>query len=260
MAVDSMLFQASFAAGTYAAGTKGNLALIRGPSVVRDGCGTPRLVKVITFTDTTGLNLNVHVKNGQWNDELINAAPTMGAVVLDDKSHAIQIGGSLELVKNSMFDVSYEIMEAATTTGAVDVFCQIDIDYDDYPAVANPRYESGFPMTIELSQTIPYTAVGAPLVFTSVNVDVFKAGYKYLLSDAFFDSLGVACDAGFISITNAAGQGGLERLIPVNPSKSGLSFNLDKSVPLMKGPMTLNFAAIAAANVPADVHLDFIRR
>lgn len=260
MAVDSMLYQVSFPAGSYTAGTKGALSLIRGPSVVRDGCGTARLVKIFTVSDATGLNVDVHVKNGQWNDEIINAAPVTNDTILSDNSHAIQKGGNLPLVLNSRFDVTYEIMEAATTTAAVDVFCQIDIDYDNYPSIANPRDEEGMPMSLEMSQTIPNTAAGSPLVFTSVSVDVFKAGYKYLLSDAYFDSLGVTCNLGFLSITNAAGQGGLERLVPVYPAKSGLSFNLDKSVPLTKGPMTLNFAAVAAAAVPAEIQLDFIRR
>ena len=260
MAVDSMLYQISLPAGSYTAGSKAPMALIRGPTVVRDGCGTPRLVKIITFADNNGVNVDVHVKNGQWNDEIINAAPTVSAMIFDENSHAIQKGGNLELVKNSGFDVSIEHMVSVTTTAAVDIFCQIDIDYDGYPAIDNPRDEYGFPMSIEMSQTITNTALGAPLVFSSINVDIFKAGYKYLLTDAFFDALGVSCNAGFISITNAAGQGGLERLVPVYPSQGGLSFNLDKSVPLTKGPMTINFAAIAAAAVPAEIQFDFIRR
>ena len=260
MAVDSMLYQISFPAGSYTAGTKGAMALIRGPSVVRDGCGTARLVKIFTASDASGLNVDVHVKNGQWNDEIINAAPVASDTILSDNSHAMQKGGNFPLVVNSGFDVSYEIMEAATTTAAVDVFCQIDIDYDGYPSIADPRNEEGMPMSLEMAQTITNTAAGSPLVFTSISVDVFKAGYKYLLTDAYFDSLGVTCPLGFLSITNAAGQGGLERLVPVYPAKAGLSFNLDKSVPLTKGPMTLNFAAIAAAAVPAEIQLDFIRR
>lgn len=260
MAVDSMLYQVSFPAGSYTAGATGAFTLIRGPSVVRDGCGTPRLVKIVTFADAAGLDVDVHIKNGQWNDEIINGAPVMGTITLDDHSHAIQKGGNLELVKNSGFDVTFEILLTATTTAAVDVFCQIDIDYDAYPSVDSPRDESGFPMSIEMQQTITNTAAGSPLVFQSLNVDVFKAGYKYLLTDAFFDALGVAAPVGFLSITGAAGQGGLERLIPVYPGLGGISFNLDKSVPLTKGPMSINFAVIAAASVPAEIQFDFIRR
>lgn len=260
MAVDSMLYQVSFPAGTYAAGAKGSLTLIRGPSVVRDGCGTPRLVKIFTAANASGLNPVVHIKNAQWNDEIINPAPVMTDTALSKHAVTMQKGGDLELVKNSSFDVTYELLEAATTTAPVDVVCQIDIDYDAYPSVKDPYDESGFPMSIELGETITATAIGAPLTFDTFNVDIFKAGYKYLLTGAYFDSMGVASVLGFISITGAAGQGGLERLIPVFPSVSGIRYDLDASTPLMKGPMNINLGVFAAANVTADVQFDFIRR
>lgn len=262
MAIDSMLYHATIAAGTYTTGQVINMNLVRGPSVVRDGCGTAKLKKIVTFINNSpgvAMPISVSVLNGNWNDPVINPAPNFSSVSFQN-GKSVQKGGNCELVVNSGFTVTAKIMNGNTSTSAVDVFCLIDIDYSSYPSVENPEDQDGTPCSIQFGRTIPYTAVGNAPAWSSESMDIFKAGYRYLLTGAFMDALTAAAAVGFISITGAAGQGGLERIIPLITDAAYLGVDLIASTPMTKGPMTVNYAVYGVANTAVDVQLDFIKR
>lgn len=265
--IDTMVFAASLPAGAYTKGQVIPLSLVDGPSVVRDGNGKATLRRVVCITDNGAgitMPLTAHIRNGNWNDEIISPAHLFTAVSFQN-GKSVQQGGKYDLVVNSAFSCTVECRAAGTTTAAVDAFVIIEIDYDAIPAVEDPAHEQGMPMSIELKdQTIAYTAPGSVqatgIVWNRQNVDLFKAGYRYVLADIFADNLaGVAC-LGFVAISGAAGQAGLKRVIPVVMDAGYMPIRLLDAVPMVKGPMQLEIAAFASAAVTADVQLDFIRR
>ena len=264
--IDTMVFAASFAAGTYTKGQLANLSLIDGPSVVRDGNGKPTLKRVITVMDNgagVGFPVDIHIKNGNWDDEIVSPAHLFTETSFQN-GKSVQYCGDDDLVVNSAFYCQAEIRAAATTTSATDVFAIIEIDYDGIPAVPNPETEKGRPVTLELKDlTVANTTAGAVqatgLVWNTWNVDIFKAGYRYLLTDAFVDS-SAAASLGFLKISGAAGQGGLKRVIPMVLDAGYLPVKLLDSVPMVKGPMDLAISTVASAAITADVQLDYIRR
>lgn len=264
MAVDTTLFQAIIPAGTYAAGDKVPMNVIRGPAVVRDGYGQAIMKRIVALEDGSNQPLGlVHIKNSNWIDEMANFAIPQGATALADNSPAIQRCGDIELQPNSTWQVEYEILEAVTTTTAFSVFALVDIDYPSVTAVQNPKEQTGAPVTIYNEYAVTTAAYGSPLTWADYNVDVFKAGYRYLLAQ-----VGARCPAsgahiGFFSIHGAAGQSGLERIIPfVAGSIGAMRYGLDYSTPLVKGPMTLSIAVTASASAAsaARLELDYIRR
>lgn len=267
MGIDTMVFAASFAAGSYTKGQTFSMKLIDGPTVVRDGNGTPKLKRIISFTDASpgsGVDfpLNAHITNGNWNDEVVNPCHLYTDVMFQN-GKSVQRGGDLELVVNSQFNVTLEAKLAATTTADFDAFVLIDIEYDKIPAVSNPEEQTGMPVTIAGEYTVANTAVGAAsngLVWSAYSVDLFKAGYKYLMTDAFVDALGSGRGVAFLSIYGASSQAGLKRIIPMITDASVLPLPLLYSEVMVKGPMTLAVAQMGAASITADVQLDFIRR
>ena len=268
MGIDTMIYAASFAAGSYTAGTKVPTRLIEGPVVVRDGRGPAKLKRIVTFIDDTpgsgvDLPINAIVQNGDWIDPVINPCHLWTDVIFQN-GKAVQNGGDCPLTVNSGFNVTLEVKNTATSTNSFDAFVLIDIEYGDVPAVADPERQTGTPCTVEMAATLAPTAggtVGASgLVWNSQSIDIFKAGYKYVMTDAFVDAIGSAAGIGFISITDAASQMGLKRIIPVITDAGFLPLPLLYSEVMVKGPMSLNIAAIGAASITADVQLDFIRR
>lgn len=263
--IDSMLYQLKVPAGAYTAGQKIAMPLVRGPSVVRDGNGKATLKRIFTIADGSGVDFNVHVTNGSWVDEVINPAPPVynGTQLISDAKN-IQSGHDCELQINSAFSVVAEVYTTKTSTVDFSVYCLIDIEYDAIPAVIDPRNQKGTPMTIQMAETVPGSVAGSDLTWTTLNKDLFKAGYKYLLTEVgtHLTSAAVTCTFGFLSITGAAGQAGLERIIPMYVSSASLAFPIDYSTVLVKGPMNVNLAYVVAAagNADVDVQLDFVRR
>lgn len=264
MAIDSTLFATPVPAGTYAVGDRIPLAAIRGPQVVRDGYGPAILKKIFCCSDAsaTSGNFVVKVKNSNWIDGMSNIAIGPNDVLLDDRSGAIQRGQDCDLVPNSGWEVYAECVVGVTTTAATDLFCVIDVDYPRVAAVQNPRAVQGFPVTIEpagISHTITAAGSSNAAVWTTVNVDVFKAGSKYLIVEASFRD---GAQIGFMSISGAAGQAGLERIIPArSASMVGIKYTLDYSTPLVKGPMNLNFVSFGSAGSATPyVYLDFVKK
>lgn len=266
--IDSILFAVDVPTGTYAAGEKIPLSVIRGPSVVRDGYGAAKLKQIVVFASQNAVATGAHIvfKNANWNDSiktmLSSANGNQQYTLFSKVSPAIQRCGDIELQPNSGFDVYLDCGAGNTTTTDTTVFVLADIDYPSVQAVANPREETGQPVSIIRSDTVTVTdhGQGASMVWTTVNVDEFKAGYRYLLAQVgMTDNVNLI---GFVAFSGAASMNGLVRIIPVIPKIAVASrIELEYSTPLVKGPMNIEYAVMGAAGTATEyLECDYIRR
>lgn len=265
MAIDTSLYVGQIPAGTYAAGDKIPMSCIRGPAIVRDGYGKAILKRITTIADATAISgyFKVTIKNSNWVDEMSNPeiAASSAETVLSPQSSSVQQGQELPLVPNSGWEIYATCLSAVTTTAAADIFTLIDIDYPSVAAIEDPKKVVGYPVTIDDNYTVTPTAAGAgaTMAWTTINIDKFKAGNKYLLTEASFSAFASA-SLGFMSISGAAGQAGLERIIPCRAgASSGLRYPIDYATPLVKGPMNLNFAIIGSAT-SVYAYMDFVKK
>lgn len=260
MAIDSTLFAAKIPAGTYAVGDKIALGVVRGPAVVRDGYG-PAILKRL-FASTTYFVGHVTFKNSNWVDEAANVAPIPAAAILSNNSNAIQSGHDAPLTPNSGWEVYFVFDVANTSTSDYDVFALIDVDYPNVAAVKDPKSAQGVPCSTIRQDPFTVTANGGSpsLVWTTYNVDILKAGYRYLIASMSFRA--ATATLGFFSISGAAGQSGLERIIPVIPqATTNLRYVIDYSTPLVKGPFNINYAAVGTAGADtALLEIDWVKR
>ena len=262
MALDSSLYAATIPAATYAVGDTIPLACIRGPAVVRAGYGTAILKKIFTDVNSAATVFKVVVKNSNWVDSMANLGTIITETSLDDNSVCIQRGHDCPLTPNSTWQIYLECIAAGTESAASTAFALIDIDYPSVASISNPRNETGFPVTIDMSQSMTVTAsTTSALVWTAINVDIFKAGSRYLLDQV---SMKVTSGTviGFLEISGAAGQNGLSRIIPCRTSSyAGIKYLIDYATPLVKGPMTISLAAVGTSGTDtAIISTDWVKR
>lgn len=267
MAIDTSMFVCDIPAGTYSVGDVVPMKCIRGPSVVRDGYGIAKMKKFTCLTGIPAANggWKVHIQNSNWNDETSNPAVSgNGETAMAENSGGVAFGHDAILRANSGWRVWAECVIGGTLSGANSIVCLIDVDYPQILAVENPQIAQGEPVTIDGQYTITASALGSvetAAVWTTFNVDVFKAGYRYLLTEGSFKDANSSI-MGFFSISGAAGQQGLERIIPCRSAYlGGLKSYLTYSTPLVKGPMNINFLAISTAgSETAYLYMDFVKR
>lgn len=272
MTIDSSLYHVTMPAGTYAAGVPVPMTCIKGPAVVRDGYGSAIMKRTVTFSNgiPAGFIGKVSVQNSSWIDSVKNflssAAGNGAYTAFSAIGPNVQRCGDVELQPNSTFVVAFVPDETVTTTGPVDIYCLIDIDYPSVAAVANPKAEKGTPVTLDLGATVTTTAPGTALDWTVLNVDIFKAGFKYLVASVVIGATqGGSNQYGFIAINGAAGQSGLCQIIPCVVRPLGaIRLDYDYSNVFVKGPMNIEFAVVDVNGTPGTeaVHLemDCIRR
>lgn len=256
-------------AGTYAAGQKLPLSVIRGASVVRDGYSTALLKQIVILgaDGSVGGGSYVEFKNANWNDSLKTMVSSANGnqqfSILSKTSPAIQRCGDTELQPNSAFEANLVIGAAVTTTAPCSIFALIDIDYPSVAAVANPKDENGLPTSIIRSDAVTITGNGsaASTVWTQYNVDEFKAGYRYLLAQigAYVDT---NTPLGFVEFSGAPSMNGLIRIIPtIAKSAAAGRLELEYSTPFVKGPMNIAYAFYGTAgSATTTLECDYIRR
>lgn len=270
--IDTMCYSALIPAGSYTAGTPVDIPLSRGTSVVRDGYGKAVLKRVFNCYIGSTLSANLVVSNSSWNDSMANlfvpCSSTNSYTILSANGPAIQSGANCEVIPNSVFTVQMVPVTDFTIeeNGSSRVIVLIDIDYPQVAAVANPKNEDGTPMTITRADNVAPTGTGSTLIkWTTFNVDLFKAGYRYLLTEAGFTKTGNNAALGLLAISGTAAQAGLVQIIPVSPAVAGaVRYPLDYSTVMVKGPMNLEYALIYASNTSTVTavytELDFIKR
>ena len=269
MAIDSVMFAADIPAGTYTAGDIIPLVCVDGPANVRSGRGAAKLKNVFCgmFRGVAPF-FRVHVKNSDWIDEVDSFAAPLTATgsntAFDVESGASQGGHDCNLTPNSGWQVYAEVVIGGTSTNANSVFALIDIDYPEVGGVTDPKKAVGFPTSIPYDiATIPTFAYGGMVgaSWSSQSVDYFKAGYKYVLDTAEMLPTGTSA-LGFIAFSNAAGMGGLTRIIPIMPSAESIRYNVRYSSVLQKGPMDIKlkmFQATAGTTSIVMAH-DYVKQ
>lgn len=267
MAIDSTLFAADIPAGTYAIGDIVPLVCIDGPSNVRSGRGTAKL-KSVTCAQFAAQNpyFRIHIKNSDWIDDMSSIAGPVGGqngtTIFDDESGAVQKGHDCNLTPNSGWQVWAECVVAATSTSANSIFCLIDVDYPQVSAVTDPKNAVGFPTSISYDESMTSIAFGNLVTSQWVvsNVDYLKAGYKYVLDAVEMTTANNAL--GFVAFSNAAGMGGLTRIIPICSYTNAIRYSVKYSSVLVKGPMDVKLKVFTAAAASTDVYMvhDYVKQ
>lgn len=271
--IDSTLFYAKIPAGTYSKGDTVKLQVKDGPAVVRSGRGAAVLKRIMGFSMSEssgyGSYWRIHVKNSDWiDDAIVSTAALDSATVLDQHSGAIRIGNNTNLTPNSSWDVWAECIMSATTTGDNSIEALIDIDYPQVSSITDPDALVGVPASIPFDVTaIPYYAPGDMDVsaWTTFNVDFLKAGWQYALQEiGMFSSTNGGSPHGFVKISNAAGMGGLSRIVPVGCQPNSIKQTIEYASLLVKGPMDLSYMIFRTSGVTAtadiETIIDFVKR
>jgi len=264
MAIDSTLFAADLPAGTYAVGDTIPLGVVYGPANVRSGRGTAKLKRIFSGLLAGNNTLwRVHVKNSDWIDEAVNFSGYLDQTTcMDVHSGMCQFGNDADLTPNSSWMVYAECVQGATSTVATSVFALIDVDYPQVSAITDPDKLQGLPTSINLDVAgAPVNAHGSMTTSTwkTINVDYLKAGYQYCLQEISVIG-GFSC--GFVALSNAAGMGGLSRIIPVNTISSAIRATVEYASKLVKGPMDVGLFLFAAAATTTNVAMthDYVKR
>jgi len=268
--IDSSLFGITLPAGTYSVGDVVQLNLKDGPGVVRSGRGSAMLKRAVggfLSEKSTGLTFwKIHVKNSDWIDDIQVLTTSLGdATTLDQHSGAVRIGNNTDLTPNSSWEVWAECIMGGTTTTANSLFALIDIDYPQVSSIIDPDALKGIPASLDY--TFSSGNIVAPDInaatWQTVNIDILKAGYQYALQEiATFTGSTGGGPRGFVKISNAAGMGGLSRIVPVSSAPAAIKQTIQYASLLVKGPMDLSVMLFndTTATTTILVLLDFVKR
>ena len=271
--IDSSMFYAKIPAGTYAKGDVVQLELKDGPANVRSGRGTAILKRIMGFAMSGASGYEsywrIHVKNSDWiDDAIVTGGNLIATTALDQHSGSVRIGNDTNLTPNSSWTVWAECISATTTTSASSIVALIDIDYPQVSSIVNPDTLVGVPASITHDVTsVPYYAPGDMDValFTTENVDFLKAGWQYALQEIgiFSNSHGGGM-LGFIKISNAAGMGGLSRIVPMGALPDGIKQTIQYASLLVKGPMDISYMMFrpsgSTSTTDVETIFDFVKR
>lgn len=263
MAIDSTLWFADVPAGAYNVGDVVDLSVKAGPANVRSGRGQAVLKNMVVGATSTGpVFWKVHIKNSNWIDDVQSFAGELAqATSFSPESGTVQSGSNDVLLPNSGWSIWAECVIGGTTTSDLSLFALIDLDYPSVSAVADPARITGIPTSIEQNVSVPAYAYGDAknAAWSVLSVDYFKAGYVYCLNS--IEMVGNAPIV-FVALSNAAGMGGLTRIVPANNNIFGIRHKISYSSKLVKGPMDVKymaFGASAATGVPINFIHDYIK-
>ena len=263
MAIDSTIYAADIPAGTYNVGDIVQLQNIDGPANVRSGRGSA----ILKSTTCCALVYSapfwrIHIKNSDWIDDMNSIAGPVSATSFDNESGCTQGGHDCNLTPNSGWQVYAECIIGGTSTAANSIFALIDVDYPQVGGVTDPRRAAGFPTSINYDVKVTSNLNGTMTSanWVSASVDYFKAGFKYVLDKVEFAT--PTGSVGFVAFSNAAGMGGLTRIIPVYSDVSAIRHSIQYSSILQKGPMDIKvklFDTLGAAIDLTMIH-DYVKQ
>lgn len=270
--LDVSLFGASIPAGSYVRGDTIELQIIDGPKVVRSGRGAAILKRItsglIIGSSASGAKSfwEVSVRNSDWIDDATSlTTPLDDANALDKYSGNVQDGQNCILTPNSSWQVTAKCKAPVTTTVDNSIFCCIDVDYPQVSSIEDPTKLMGYPTSIEQEFTADLAKADITTSkWTVINTDMFKAGFEYALVKPELTTPGNGA-TGFIKISNAAGMGGLTRIIPISSPVANVRNIIEYASKLVKGPMDLgvmlfSMTGTAVTGATVDVLLDFVKR
>lgn len=271
--IDTSMFYAKIPAGAYSKGDVVEFKIKDGPANVRSGRGAAILKRIIGLSITSASGYEsywrIHVQNSDWIDDAIVTNGNLFALtILDQHSGAIRIGNDTSLTPNSSWKVWAECIAATTTTADNSLVCLIDIDYPQVSSIINPDNLVGTPASIPHDvASIPFYSPSDVDVaaFTVENVDFLKAGWQYALQEiSIFSNSNGGGIAGFIKISNAAGMGGLSRIVPVGALPDGIKQTISYASLLVKGPMDICYMVFkgsgSTSTTDIETLFDFVKR
>ena len=266
MAIDSTVYAEDIPAGTYAVGDIIPLVNIDGPANVRSGRGSAILKNIFVASATANTpRFRVHVKNSDWVDDVSSVASAITTLTsLNDDSGCCQRGHDCALTPNSGWQVYAECIAAGTPTGANSVFVIIDVDYPQVSSITDPATIRGIPASITLDKANVNVAAFGSMVgstWSIDSIDYFKAGYEYAL-DKVEVFTGSPTFFGLLAFSNAAGMGGLQRIIPITSLIESLRYKINYASKLQKGPMDIKLKLFNTAAGTTDVKMihDYVKR
>lgn len=261
--IDTTLFGVDLPAGTYTTGDVVELGVIAGPANVRSGRGAAFLKMInsgiLLGASGAGSFWKISVVNSDWIDPCENIAGKLtDNTSLDVRSGCNNFGHNCPLTPNSSWKVIATAIDTKTTTVANSLYTLIDVDYPEVASIVNPETLTGFPTAIE--HNISGYLNGAGTLTTAAwdrkSVDYMKAGYEYALDKV--ESFTSAGGVGFLQISNAAGMGGLSRIIPITLAIEGIKQTIDYASKIRKGPMDISVMMFAASGTAGAANISFI--
>lgn len=190
--------------------------------------------------------------------------PIREVAALDDRNGGIQRGHDCPLTPNSTWEIYAVCQGTVTTTVANSIYALIDIDYPSVSSIVDPDTLPGIPASIDIPiSSVPVKAVGnlAGSSAATYNVDVFKAGFEYALEK--MECVGTTAGFyGFVTIANAAGMGGLKRIMPFASNPINIRNKVEYASKLVKGPMDIGFNIFTTSATTDTINLilDFVKR
>lgn len=270
MAIDTSLFMCDIPAGTYTTGDIIPMPIKAGSASVRAGYGSAILKQIMTGTliEVAGstARFEVVVENSNLIDPIINGpAALYGVTGLDKQSTGVQDGHDMPLEIMSVWNVYAKCIYGAVTTVPVSMFAAIDVDYPSVASVSDPQSADGIPTSIEGDFAVNVDALGgsAAATWDVYNVDVFKPGYKYLLTKLSITPEGTTnAFVGFVAFANAASQRGLCRIVPVTSTPSAMQKCIEYAAMQEKGPQDVKFMLFASAAATDTVRFitDYVKK
>lgn len=255
--IGTTVFGADVPAGTYAVGDRLQLIHVDGPATVLTGMGAPTLKSIQALM--LGVNApvwNIYVQNDRWIDPVAAVTGVLSsATSCDEKSVSTINGHDCPLDQNSGWSVWAVCIAGATSTGGNSISAVIDIEYPNVSAVVNPEDMVGVPCSITYeAQNVPVAATGSLIgsSWFTQSVDYFKAGSKYLLDSVGLSSA-VANNCGFIAFSNAAGMGGLTRIIPISNDISAIQRAIKYASVQQKGSFDIRLKLFGATATTTNV-------
>lgn len=200
--------------------------------------------------------------NSDWIDPVLNEAASSAIMTaFDRRTGSYQSGNNCQLTPNSSWRLVATALNSGTATAGT-IFTTIDIDYPSVSSIVDPDAIPGIPSSVMLEKTVTSIAAGSFVGsgWSGGSEDFFKAGYEYALQK--MSIIDIAGALGFLSLSNAAGMGGLTRIVPCYSDPSAIRSIVEYASKLTKGPMDvkLKLVTASASSVTTDIVLDFVKR
>jgi hypothetical protein len=275
MAIDTQVFYATLAPGTYPANVPIPMTAIVGSGTVRSGFGPARLKRITRLATTIGGSagdIPISFQNSSWDQPLFGVTPAAGVGVassnslLDEHASLTTDCNSAPLALNSVNTVTIVPQTAITILAgnATDVYVLVDIDYPNIGSVVDPDALTGFPQSNQKAISAVGTIIGSgPVVFQPQgSFDDLKDNRGYFIKDVSLISpiSTINFPFAFVKIYNASSQRGLVRVIPIPQANYAIKYRIKYIDQMVKGPYNIDIAVpvTSTATLTAILNTDYV--
>lgn len=253
MAYDDMLYRGVITQG-------GNIVLdqVKGPSTIRAGYGTPRLISIRALWHSTTASDNpeirVEYKNTNWTRSNKLWAGKYGSETAQARNTYNFVNcHAFGLLQNSSFIISASAV-GGTIAGTCTVDVIVTVDYDGVSSI-NPDNYAGCPVTFSVTQSTSVSGNKSSQIRLG-SYDVLDPGITYALNEISTSNanLGMA----YIVLEGIQTQRGLSRLFPIPYSKTGIVPTILGSVQIVKQSFELSIISdidITSQIIPIDMEM-----